>query len=361
MKFLSYYLPQFYPTPENDKYWGKNFTDWVNVKKAKPLFNGHKQPLLPADDVFYDLSDVKVLAKHSELSIENGVDGFGYWHYWFDNGYKTLEKVQEMHLANKNIKQNFFFAWANTDWTKSWVGDDSTTIFKQKYSKESAIKHFEYLEQFILDDRYLKINGKPMFQVINPHVMGAKEHILEIENSAIDSLGHGFHWVFPVNKNIEGLQSLTFSIAGFPPGDVTVNNLSFRIKRNLQKRKLYKGPVVIPQSAYIKSFKKTQISSYEENNSYIPCVLTGWDNTPRYKEKGFLIDGDISSLLRKQLNLLLGLNRELPKIVLVKAWNEWAEGNVVESYTFNGKIDFPGKVLKEVKEEIVFKNKINFK
>lgn len=353
MKFLTYFLPQFYATPENDKYWGKGFTDWVNVNNAKPLFKDHKQPLLPINNEFYDLSDVKVLENHSELSIKHGIDGFGYWHYWFDTGNKTLEKVQEMHLKNKSIKQNFFLAWANTDWTKSWVGDDKTVIFKQKYSKESAANHFIYLKQFILDMRYIKLGGLPIFQVINPDSDGAKQHILELERAANENFGYGFHWFFPANKNIDGLKSLTFSLIGFPPGDVTVNNFIFRVKRKFQKFNLLKGPVVLSQKSYLNSFKKTLKESLKNDYSYIPTILSGWDNTPRYNHKGFLINGNISSILTKQLAIIknqYSLKNKFPEIILIKAWNEWAEGNIMEPYSYNGKNEFPSEIIKDIKE-----------
>lgn len=349
MKLISYFLPQFYPTPENDKYWGKDFTDWVNVKKAKPLFKGHKQPLLPLNNDFYDLSDLKVLEEHCQKSIDNGIDGFGYWHYWFDSGNKTLEKVQEMHLNNKHIKQNFFFAWANTNWTKSWVGDDKVTIFKQEYSKQSAIDHFEYLKDFITDDRYIKYKDKPMFQVLNPHVKEAKNYILLLEKMALETFGKGFFWVFPVDKDIAGLEHLDFSLAGFPPGDVTGTIKKFKIKRHLQRFGFFKGPVRVSQESYLKKFKINLTKILNSNSLYFPCVLTGWDNTPRYKERGFVIDGDISTFVKKQLDTLKEIKQELPEIVFIKAWNEWAEGNVVEPYVFDGKTDFPINEIKKFK------------
>ena len=238
MKIYSYFLPQFYSTPENDKFWGKGFTDWVNTKNAIPLFKNHKQPILPEDTIFYDLSDPNTINLHSEISIKNGIDGFGYWHYWFDEDTKTLAKVQEIHLENKNIKQNFFFAWANTDWTKSWIGDDKTTIFKQKYTKKSSEKHFEYLIKFIEDERYIKINGLPVFQVLNPQLKEVKSYIHHLENSAKKKYGKGFYWFFPADKSIDGLESLNYSQVGFPPGDATVKNMRFRISRFLQKKKV---------------------------------------------------------------------------------------------------------------------------
>lgn len=337
MKFITYFLPQFYPTPENDKYWGKGFTDWDNVKKAKPLFKNHKQPILPLNNDFYDLSDIGVLERHCAMSINNGIDGFAYWHYWFDTGHKTLEKVQEMHLAKKEIKQKFFFAWANTDWTKSWVGDNSTTIFKQKYTIKSAENHFKYLKQFIEDERYILIENLPVLQVLNPDANGVVPYILELEKLAKKRYGKGFYWLFPSDKSILGLQSLNYSQVGFPPGDATAHSLSFKTKRFLQKKGIIHRPVIMNEKKYLSLFKQNLNQSYKTKKKYIPCVLSGWDNTPRYNNKGFVIQGDITTLLTSQLKVIRG-NKSFKnsdnQIVLVKAWNEWAEGNVLEPYFF---------------------------
>jgi hypothetical protein len=356
MKIYSYVLPQFYSTPENDEYWGKGFTDWVNTKKAKPLFKNHKQPILPSDKNFYDLSDLEANTHMNNYSIKNGIDGFGYWHYWFDEKTKTLEKVQEIHLSNKGLKQNFFFAWANTNWTKSWIGDDKTTIFEQTYSKKSALKHFEYITQFIEDERYIKINGLPIFQVLNPHLNKAKEYILFLEQLSREKYGKGFYWFFPADKDIVGLKELNHSQVGFPPGDTTVRSFSFRLSRFLQRNNLIKGPVVIKQSNYLKAFKKIQINCFKNKTNYIPCLLSGWDNTPRYKRKGFLIDGLISDLIREQLSFIKRLNNKSHKIILIKAWNEWAEGNVLESYSFEENIDTPLDVILDFKNNNKVKN-----
>jgi len=356
MKIYSYFLPQFYSTPENDEYWGKGFTDWVNTKSAKPLFKNHKQPILPADNNFYDLSDIKTIISHSEKSIKNGIDGFGYWHYWFDENTKALEKVQEAHLSNKDIKQNFFFAWANMNWTKSWVGDDKTTIFEQTYSKNSAVKHFEYITQFIEDKRYIKINDLPVFQVLNPQLKKAKDYILLLEKLSQKKYKKGFYWFFPADKDITGLEKLNHSQVGFPPGDITVKNFPFKISKFLQRNNIIKGPIIIKQSDYLKAFEKTLIHFFKNKTNYIPCLLSGWDNTPRYKRKGFLIDGLISDLIRKQLSFIKRLNNKSHEIILIKAWNEWAEGNVLESYSFEENIDTPLNVILDFKNNNEVKN-----
>ena len=353
MKILTYFLPQFYPTPENDKYWGKGFTDWVNVKSSIPLFNGHKQPLSPAKFGMYNLSEKETIKKLSKYSKQYGIDGFGYWHYWFGNDSQTLEKVPEIHLKNQSIEQNFFFAWANQDWTKSWMGDDSTIIFKQLYTEKSAYDHFKYIKKFILDLRYIKINKKPLFQVINPDDIGVKKHIKILEKQALNELGTGFHWLFPASKNIEGLENLTHSRVGYPPGDITKNDSFFKIKRKLQKLNFLKGPIIINEKNYMNAFKKTIINNKKNIDSYFPCLLSGWDNTPRYKNKGFVIDADILSLIKKQFKFLNKIykNDELPNIVFIKSWNEWAEGNLLEPYKIFNKEYNPSKIILDLKNK----------
>ena len=118
MKKYAYFLPQFYETPENDKFWGKGFTDWVTTRNGISLFKNHKQPYEPLDLGYYNLSKFNELKKVLDFSLDIKIDGLIYWHYWFGNGFKTLEKIPEFHLSNKTIKQNFCFAWANANWTK---------------------------------------------------------------------------------------------------------------------------------------------------------------------------------------------------------------------------------------------------
>jgi len=353
MKILAYFLPQFYPTPENNKYWGEGFTDWENVKSSKPLFKGHKQPYLPSKFGMYDLSDIEKINELSEYSIKCGIDGFGYWHYWFGNNLKTLQKVQEFHIRNKKIKQNFFFAWANQDWTKSWVGDDDTIIFKQEYSKKSALDHFKYLKSFIEDDRYIKKDGMPLFQVINPDSEGCVNHIKTLENESKKFFGKGFFWLFPSNKSILGLEHLNFARVGYAPGDITSQDFSFKFKRKVQKF-LIKKPIVISNKKYLKLFNSELIKSFKNDIKYYPCIISGWDNTPRYKNNGFLIKGNVEKLLKSQLEILkknIENSNDYIDIdfVFIKAWNEWAEGNILEPFSYKNRIFNPAKIIKVFK------------
>jgi hypothetical protein len=350
MKIIAYFLPQFYHTPENDKYWGVGFTDWNSVKSSKKYFPRHKSPLRPTTLGYYNLDNNETIEKLCKYSMESGVDGFCYWHYWFGNGFQTLEKVPEMHLENKSIEQDFFFSWANTSWTKSWVGDDSTIIFQQEYSEESAISHFNYLKSFFSDKRYLKYKGKPMFQVINPGNSSVKKHIFILEKMSIEYFGHGLHWIFPELSNIKELKGLSYSLVGFPPGEFSKNNTFFKIKRKMQKYGILKNPVVVSEGEYLNSFKKNQRKWRNSNASYIPCLLSGWDNTPRYGNKGFIIDAHISSLLKLQIDELNALYKEGKNLdfIFIKAWNEWAEGNILEDYSVNGNDQKPLTMIKKI-------------
>lgn len=351
MKFFAYFLPQFYPTPENDKYWGEDFTDWVNVKAAKPLFKSHRQPLKPTKFGYYNLTDKDTFKAICEYSQEKGIDAFCYWHYWFDIGNRTLEKVPEMHLANKDIKQNFFFSWANHNWTKSWVGDDNVLIFEQKYSKKSALAHFEYLKQFVSDPRYVRIKGKPALQVYRPEKPECFEYIKILETEAIKTFGSGFYWLFPERQNTEALHNLTFSKIGLPPANTKV--WRFMILRTLQQKGILKKYLKFPQRVFLKALRKNIRMHNIEGNNYFPCILAGWDNTPRYKHKGYLIDCNISSFINKQVQVIeeeIGI--EKLDIIFIKAWNEWAEGNILEPYSDGVKEYAPADVIEKLKKRL---------
>jgi hypothetical protein len=355
MKIYSYFLPQFYPTPENDKFWGEGFTDWDSTRNAKPLFPFHKQPIAPKNNNYYDLSDVENLRRACNQASECGIDGFGYWHYWFGNGFKTLEKVQEAHLLDKSINQNFFFAWANQDWNKSWQGDDKTIIFKQTYSLESAIAHFNYLKPFLKDNRYIKHKGKPLFQVISPQAKGAFQYILKLEELAKNEIESGFHWLFPRDKTTDlTLQNIDYSLVGYPPGTEMRHGFGIgnKIQSKLRQKKILSTPTIITEKSYLKAFRmEIQYSIRKTKADYFPCILSGWDNTPRYKKNGFLITGKKSTLLKKQFNIISDEydSPNNPEIIFIKAWNEWAEGNILEPYIFDDTEDYPAKLIPKIK------------
>ena len=171
-RVIAFYLPQFHPIPENDKFWGRGFTEWTNVAKAKPLFRGHYQPRIPADLGFYDLRLPEVREAQAAMASDAGIEGFCYWHYWFGNGKKLLERPFEEVLSSGQPDFPFCLAWANHDWTtKTWQnGGRKEMIVQQTYPGEKDhISHFNYVLPAFLDHRYIKVDGKPLFLILEPY------------------------------------------------------------------------------------------------------------------------------------------------------------------------------------------------
>ena len=170
VRLIAYYLPQYHPIPENDKWWGKGFTEWTNVAKAKPLFKGHYQPRLPADLGFYDLRLAEVREKQAAMAREYGIYGFCYYHYWFGNNKQLLERPFNEVLTSGKPEFPFMLCWANQTWAGVWFGNDKPDILiEQVYpGKEDYINHFNYLRKAFADPRYITIDGKPVFHVYMP-------------------------------------------------------------------------------------------------------------------------------------------------------------------------------------------------
>lgn len=182
MKIIPVYLPQYHTIPENDKWWGKGFTEWTNLKAAKPLFEGHNQPRVPLNHNYYDLSDVDTLKWQCKIAREHGIYGFCMYHYWF-NGHLLLEKPMEMLLANPEIDINYCICWANHDWTDGWkaqAGNVRTLISHDFDDEDDWVNHFNYWLPFFKDPRYMKENNKPIVVIYIPHIIGKLNKMLEL-------------------------------------------------------------------------------------------------------------------------------------------------------------------------------------
>ena len=344
----AYFLPQFYSTPENDKYWGKGFTEWTNVKKAEPLFEGHKCPLMPLNDDYYDLSNPNEVKRIIKNTQDIGLDGIVYWYYWFGEGKKALIKVPKQHLKDKSIKQDFFFAWANNHWSKEWVGDRSQVIFEQKYNLNEIDEHLDSLMEYFEDERYVKWEGQPLLQLNEAHKKHGYEYIFELDNRFKQRTGTSIKWIFPSVFIQQELRSLSHFISGYPTEDVLKIDWVSTWRRKLARLGFGKKPVLIDKDHFLKMFRKLLQKNYHEQN-YIPCILSGWDNTYRYKERGFVISGTIEELVKEQMIIIRDeFNvKELP-FILVKAYNEWAEGNIMENHMFENEIVDNSHLVNEI-------------
>lgn len=343
VRVIAYYLPQFHPIPENDLWWGHGFTEWTNVAKAKPLFKGHQQPKLPADLGYYDLRVPEVLEQQAKMAKEYGIEGFCYWHYWFGGGKRLLEKPFKNHLNSKIDDVGFSLAWANIKWGGVEYGDlYERLLMEQKYlGDEDYIKHFYEVLPAFLDNRYLKVDDKPMFTVYNPLGLPESNHFIKLWNKlAIENGLKGIYFIAYQHFNFDfkkhGFDALTLPSPG---------HLFLRIKEPFFSKLIHKITKYKYNQFKYRSFKLRNIythqqivdaSNYSDVDSdlkFFPSCSPNWDHTPRSGTKGQVIVDTRPELFLQNLQNCyerVKSNENDKKIIFVKAWNEWAEGNYLE-------------------------------
>ena len=238
---IAIYLPQFHPIPENDKWWGKGFTEWRNVVQAKPRFNGHYQPHIPSDLGFYDLRLHEVLIEQAKLAKNNGIYGFCFYHYWF-NGKLLLEKPVEALLKNKTPEFPFMLCWANENWTRAWDGGDNEILIKQEYSLDDDKEHIKYLIPFFKDTRYIKIDNKAVFAIYKPDLFPDISQTLNIFREEAKKQGVELYLcAFERNMGSSGeeLISMGFdAVIDFQPISKTLKKIDNTIIEKLKKYKI---------------------------------------------------------------------------------------------------------------------------
>jgi len=344
VRLIAFYLPQFYPLPENDEWWGKGFTEWTNVVKAKPLFPGHYQPHLPADLGFYDLRVPEVRAAQAQLAREYGIHGFCYYHYWF-NGRPVLGRPFSEVLASGKPELPFCLCWANENWTRAWDGKERQVLLRQEYSLDDDRAHIRALIPAFRDPRYIRVDGKPLFLVYRTEHMPGPARTAEIWRE--ESIREGIGDIYLARVESFSARSdprrMGFDAAvEFAPDWRNLQDLKYR---NVSYRFLNKLGVM--SDVYF----KLEIARYEGmvrrmldkgDSDYVRfrCVAPGFDNTPRRSE-GAVILGDATPeqyevWLAECVERTLARYRGDERIVFVNAWNEWAEGNHLEPDTRHG-------------------------
>lgn len=343
-KIIAYYLPQFYPCEFNDKWYGKGFTEWTNVGKAKSLFAGHYQPKVPADLGYYDLRVPEVAEKQAELARESGVFGFAYWHYWWA-GKMLLNMPAERMLETLKPDFPFMFAWANENWFKKlWDKDvkKDTLIMEQTYpGEEDNRAHFEYCLPFFKDKRYLTFDGKPMFLIYHPlNFPEVKSFIQQWDKwIKIEGVADSFYWMACAKDGGEyentvslGFDAVNFSVGGERKGQRVYDN-KFSIGYWMYSLKWHLNQLLSKPSTfdYNTIIKTIWVDEYDSKENVIPTVIPNWDHTPRSGSKGdVFIDATPNNFYKLAYNVLSKVRKKGNKIVMLKSWNEWAEGNYME-------------------------------
>lgn len=358
MKIIAFYLPQYHAIPENDEWWGKGFTEWTNVRKARPSFEGHVQPKKPLNDNYYNLLDDNTKIWQANLANKYGVYGFCYYHYWF-NGKLLLEKPAEQMLKNKEVDIPFCFSWANEPWTRSWDGKESKVIMSQSYGDQNDWdEHFYYLLKFFKDERYIKKDNKPMFLIYKPDIIPqCTEMIKRWEVLAKKAgfngiyLGYQFPSAFKGNINREifdfgiefepiytNYEMANFENIGTLEGKIKMllNNPKHFINTLMNKTltKLFKRPIVFN---YDKTYNRI-LNRKPKFDHAVPGVFVSWDKTPRRGLEADVYKGSTPDKFQKYLSTQIKRAKEIynTDLIFVTAWNEWGEGSYLEPDCENG-------------------------
>lgn len=337
MKIFALYLPQFHEIPENNEWWGEGFTEWNNVRSATPLFKSHIQPKHPLNNNYYNLMDKNTVVWQTQLMKEYGISGMIYYHYYF-NGRKLLEKPAENLLKWKDVDQPFFFCWANHTWNRSWQGTKEVLV-EQVYGGEKEWReHFEYLLQFFRDDRYEKIDNCPVLMIYDS-TFTCKNQMIDKFNEWCKEAGFkGIHVVeecFGIEKeSIDDIRSkaskctkhiyLTEPLVGrklFVKSEPRLKDYFRRILNKLNQKGIIKYVIKYDGNAILSNL----ISQHPHGKDIIPGLFFEWDNTPRHKNRGFIITPVKKETVMHYLDSIKDSD-----YMIINAWNEWCEGMMLE-------------------------------
>ena len=350
-RVIAFYLPQFHPIPENDEWWGKGFTEWTNVGKAKPLFKGHYQPRVPADLGYYDLRLPEVREAQAELAREAGIEGFCYWHYWFGNGKRLLERPFNEVLASGKPDFPFCLAWANHSWeAKEWNSEEAKRnnkiLIEQTYLGEiDYTKHFYELLPALKDKRYIYVNGRPLFYIYAPDFL--PNDFINIWNKlAIENGLDGIYFVGQIaRKEDEKIKREELILKGFDSVSIEPQRRIYATKNYVEKF-FFRLKTLIKYIMLGLSFRKIKVliidyktsipfftqPKFDLQEDVIPCLLPGFDHTPR-SGAGYslLFHNSTPDLFKKHVKQVLDVvAQKKNKLIFLKSWNEWAEGNYIE-------------------------------
>jgi hypothetical protein len=332
VRAIALYLPQFHPIPENDAWWGRGFTEWTNVTKARPLFRGHYQPQLPADLGFCDLRVPETREAQAALAQANGIHGFCYYHYWF-SGRRLLNRPFDEVLSSGEPDFPFCLCWANEPWSRRWTGEEREILMPQDHSAADDDEHGRFLARAFADPRYIRQHGRPLFLIWRPKHLRDPRGTLDRIAASVQRDGLPRPFFMGVDSHCPGVDCREFGFdatmtfaphLGVLPGAVGGEITRERALRNLKRGIFDLGLKVYDYAEVVDSLRDLRNSGRAA-----PCAFVGWDNTPRRGRKGVVITGATPELFAADLRRCVELAQEwdpVEPLVFVNAWNEWAEG-----------------------------------
>lgn len=342
-KIIAFYLPQFHSFPENDEWWGKGFTDWVNVKKAQPLFSGHEQPRIPLGNNYYDLKNIETLKWQAELANRYGVYGMCFYHYWF-NGKLLLEQPAEMLLSKKEIPMRFCFSWANEPWARTWDGKAHEVLMPQAYGdKTDWARHFDYLLPFFRDERYIKEDGCPMFVIYKSSSIKCAKEMMDLWDKMAKEAGFkGMHFVNTLRGIHDETRQLPFKAnVEFEPARTNFQQPTFTLNyKRIRRRviacinKCFGTKILLNKPFKFQDVADRSLRLISPKETYAGAFV-GWDNTARRGLAATIVLPPTKEQFKAFLKEKMKVNENVyhTQYIFVNAWNEWAEGTVLEPDT----------------------------
>jgi lipopolysaccharide biosynthesis protein len=320
-RLIAFYLPQFHPIPENDAWWGKGFTEWTNVARARPLFRGHYQPHLPADLGFYDLRLPETRQAQADLAREYGIHGFCYYHYWF-NGKRLLERPFAEVLASGKPDFPFCLCWANENWTRRWDGHDEEILVAQEYCEEDDKKHIHWLVDAFRDERYIRVGGKPLFLVYRANDLPDPSRTVSVWREQARKRGIGEIFLCRV-ESFAGERDDPAKIGFDTAVEFQPDWCHFGPARHRGANEVY------DYASVLERMLRNEAPGYTR----FPCVMPSWDNAARRRSGATILHGSTPQLYQQWLMRVLRTSAQskgADGIVFLNAWNEWGEGNHLE-------------------------------
>jgi len=337
IRLIASYLPQFQPIKENDEWWGKGFTEWTNVGKAKPLFKNHYQPRVPADLGYYDLRLPEVRLEQAKMARKYGIEGFCYWHYWFGDGKRILEKTFDEVLQSQEPDYPFCLAWANETWSGVWHGLKNQILIEQKYlGIEDYKRHFYSVLPAFLDKRYIRITNKPIFMLYRPLDFHDVQTFISLWQDLAQE--NGLDGIYFIGQITNPLNRQAVMDKGFD----AVNPVRLTEYLRLKKSKLDRALRRIRGSLNVHSYEDVYpyfTTEEDLDHNCIPTIIPNWDHSPRSNKRAFIITDSNPQLFSLHVREVLKNISSKPddlKVAFIKSWNEWGEGNYLEPDLVHG-------------------------